>query len=387
MHPAVKDDYGADSVRTRPLSRGKDELLVLAASRFSDLDTPDRSEITAFQQAFRAVAGLVSSKTLRSVSVSLSRQIFTPRDVALYLAMEPVEVAAPVLRNSRCITQLDMLQIIEKRGVEHAREIATRADLGPSVVRCLRRLRDMMINQNIDQNPALISELDRRKADRLFNQIEKSVEVRQEIAKNRLREAEEKEALINIFSAPPLSPAESGLVSAASRGGRLPETISRKTKSPPRESLSNRDFGIAMERSAIAKSRQGMAVLMQKKFQLTLDTCHQVFEDGTGDTLAVLLNAASLSAEQANRILLLTFPTLGLSVQNAMRSVRFYANLVPQSSLNAVNSWPKDELIPAGTHQPIHAESREPSRADRTYLPIGETPAEDQFTRVSNFSF
>ena len=74
--------------------------------------------------------------------------------------------------------------------------------------------------------------------------------------------------------------------------------------------------------------------------------------------MAVLLSAAEVPAAQANRIQLLTHPTVGLSSHNALRAVRFYAQLNAESSRAAVAKWPKAK-DPKIQHQPQLAEGRE----------------------------
>ncbi len=80
---------------------------------------------------------------------------------------------------------------------------------------------------------------------------------------------------------------------------------------------------------------------MQKKSGLHAQTAHQVLADKSGDTLAVFLRAADVSAAQANRIQMLAQPVIGLSVQNAARAARFYATLSKESCLTAIEQWPK----------------------------------------------
>ena len=50
-----------------------------------------------------------------------------------------------------------------------------------------------------------------------------------------------------------------------------------------------------------------------------------------------------MEAAQANRIQLLTHPSIGLSSRNALRAVRFYAQLNSQSSLAAVSIFYADD--------------------------------------------
>ena len=111
------------------------------------------------------------------------------------------------------------------------------------------------------------------------------------------------------------------------------------------------DLAGSLEKIAAAKSRQGLATLMAKASGFSLDTAFQVLEDTSGDAFAVFMKAHDIEPATANRILMLTFPSIGLSTQNAMRAVRFYKTLEIESCLEAVEQWPKDEPKKT-THRP-----------------------------------
>ena len=72
------------------------------------------------------------------------------------------------------------------------------------------------------------------------------------------------------------------------------------------------------------------------------------------------MKAAELDDSTANRIQLLIHPNIGLSVQNAMRSIRFYAKLKTETCLIAINQWPVDGLdTSAAIHQPQLQDGRD----------------------------
>ncbi|MEE9315127.1 MAG: hypothetical protein V3V02_10805, partial [Rhizobiaceae bacterium] len=107
------------------------------------------------------------------------------------------------------------------------------------------------------------------------------------------------------------------------------------------KSLPIADFGNAFEKAAQTRSHQAMIVLMQKQAELHAETAHQILVDKSGDTMAVFLRAAGVDDAQANRIQLLAQPAIGLSVQNATRAIKFYAQLKLETCQHAVSQWPK----------------------------------------------
>ena len=144
----------ADAHAQPPVSR-RDELLIMATERFCGTENHDRLSVDQYKEAFRALSGTASSETLELLSKILSQTPYTPREVCLYLALEDMAIARHVLRHAMQLGQLDMVQIIGKCGIPYAREIATRPDLGPSLVKHLHLLDDTIIDENIAANPAL----------------------------------------------------------------------------------------------------------------------------------------------------------------------------------------------------------------------------------------
>ena len=417
----------------------KDDMLILATNRFCDIDTHSRLSLDQYSEAFNLLIGQVSAATRQIVARRLAHSSFTPRSAALYLALEPIDVALPILAHSQAFGQLDLLRIADRMGLEHARAIASRLDVGPSLMKALKNLNDEEVMIALEDNDALMGNLENRSFDAMFAQIVDSEEefaFGQAMDKTAQALAEETDAelassggdrdaefnlsegqsaedllwemneetagalaanLSTYAEAPladapvaaartpqaevaeettaettdtaadagaglpqattaPLNEAERALLAAAGRGNRA--------DLPPmaRPMENDFNFGDAFEKVARAHSHQGMAVLMQKRFNLALDTAHQVLDDKTGDTLAVLLSAADVPAAQANRIQLLTHPNIGLSSHNALRAVRFYGQLNSESSLAAVNQWPKAEDPKIGNHAPQLQEGRHEQR-------------------------
>ena len=349
----------------------RDELLLLATNRFCDADTHDRLSQKQFQEAFYLLIGEAKSGTKQMMARSLARCTFTPRSIALYFALETLDVAEPMLLRSPVLGQLDFLQIIDVKGAEYAITIANRPDIGPSVIRRLEEFDDRQIGATLKGNPALENVTTKFSADELFEHIHQRhlAEENAAVADPDLTAQDETN----------LSSAESALMTAAARGGRL---NSIENISPPQQTYVNPfEFGAAMEQMAKTKSHQGMAVLMQKRFGISLKTAHQVLADKSGDPLAVILKAADTPPAQANRILMLSQPSVGLSTHNATRAIHLYANLKQSSCQEAVDQWPKqDEAHTKIEHQGYYSESnpvrtvqdRQPATNDLAFEEIGQ---------------
>ena len=104
------------------------------------------------------------------------------------------------------LTQLDLVRIVEHSGVGHAREISTRSDLGPSLIKRLRRFNDGMINHNLDTNPAVAISRDAKTlCASILDEDTSTSEIK-----------------VSAPIKPEISPSDQ-LLAAAARGNRLPQ--------------------------------------------------------------------------------------------------------------------------------------------------------------------
>ena len=55
------------------------------------------------------------------------------------LADEPVDIAAPLLLRSNALTDIDLIALIGRHGIGHARVIARRPDLNPTIAQLVGR--------------------------------------------------------------------------------------------------------------------------------------------------------------------------------------------------------------------------------------------------------
>jgi hypothetical protein len=337
----AQSDFDSDLPKRITSHESKDDLLKLATNRFCDTDSHNRLSLDQFREAFDLLIGQVSAATRQVIARNLAFSPATPRSVALYLALEPLQVSASILMHSRALGQLDLLRIVDRMGLEYARVIASRPDIGPSVVKQLSALADADLLQALQDNGALTGTGLSRSAEALFTKIE----TRDDSEQDHAPVAPVAPVDHQTPQSAPLaqSDAEQALLAAAARGGRIqaPALTTPNVPTAPGLMINPFDFGNAFEKTARSHSLQGMAVLMQKRFGLAFETAQQVLEDKSGDTLAVLLNAADVTPAQANRIQMLTHATIGLSSHNALRAMQFFAQLNPQSSRTAVEQWPK----------------------------------------------
>ena len=327
-----------------------DTLFLMACDRFCDDNNDSPLTAQQFSEAFYSLIDDVSLETKQAAARAVANTPHTPRPIALYFAMEPIEIAAPVLARSSVFGQLDLLRILEATGLEHGEIIAERDDLGRTVIERLYSRQDEALDAKLEVNDSIGRNHEMKSANKMFATIHGQLDLS---AKTEVSDA---------APAPVQSVSKSAshkLLQAAARGKRL--EIEADMPNEAAVEIGDKDFGDAVEHAARLGSRQSVGVLLTKFMQLDLNTAFQVLEDKSGDTLAVALKSQKVPPEQTNRILMLTFPQIGLSVHNAERAIRFYNQITVAACEIAVAQWPKAEKP---QHEPALTDTR-PLRAPR----------------------
>lgn len=116
------------SSRHRQTRRAR--ILVDATREFSRLTRPSAEEIAHYKELFYELAGHVPASDRRLVSAILARLVFTPRPIAIYLAQDEIEIAAPFLLFSPVLGERDLEAIGTKMGMRYRDIIARRNSTG-----------------------------------------------------------------------------------------------------------------------------------------------------------------------------------------------------------------------------------------------------------------
>ncbi|RWM99930.1 MAG: DUF2336 domain-containing protein [Mesorhizobium sp.] len=120
---------------------GKAERLFRATvSAFCSLTRPSRREIAQLEDLTLPLFADVSVESRRYVAAALSECEYAPAALVRRLCEEPVDVAAPLLIRSRALSDIDLIALIGRHGLPHARAIARRKDLNPTIAHLIRAL-------------------------------------------------------------------------------------------------------------------------------------------------------------------------------------------------------------------------------------------------------
>lgn len=120
---------------------GKAERLFRAVvAAFCQLTRPSKREIAQLEDLTLPLFDSVSPESRRFVAAALSECDHPPIGLVLRLCDEPVDIAAPILVRSKALADIDLIALIGRHGLPHARAIARRKDLNPTIAELIKAL-------------------------------------------------------------------------------------------------------------------------------------------------------------------------------------------------------------------------------------------------------
>jgi uncharacterized protein (DUF2336 family) len=120
---------------------GKPERLLRAAvTAFCSTPRPSRRETAQLDDLALPLLSNVSDDTLRFCAAALSDSEYAPPSLVRRLCNLSIDICAPLLMRSPVLTNIDLIALIGRHGVAHARAIAARPGLDPRIVRLIASL-------------------------------------------------------------------------------------------------------------------------------------------------------------------------------------------------------------------------------------------------------
>lgn len=120
---------------------GKPERLLRAAvTAFCSITRPTRREIAQLDDLALPLLGAASDDCLRFIAAALSDLPSAPPNLVRRLADQPADISAPLLMRSPVLSPIDLVALIGRHGVPHARAIAARKDLDERIARLIRSI-------------------------------------------------------------------------------------------------------------------------------------------------------------------------------------------------------------------------------------------------------
>ncbi|WP_414900740.1 DUF2336 domain-containing protein [Rhizobium cremeum] len=123
--------------------RKKDVVLMATVTSFDEIAFPTKSELRQFAELFTPLFHASSEEARRQAVAALSQCSNIPTAVALFIASQPIAIAAPFLASSPCLSDDLLIMIARTQGAAHARAIVRREALSPTVIDALVGMRHL----------------------------------------------------------------------------------------------------------------------------------------------------------------------------------------------------------------------------------------------------
>jgi uncharacterized protein (DUF2336 family) len=117
-----------------------ERLFRAAVSAFCSLTRPSRREIAQLEDLTLPLFDLVSVGSRRYVAAALSECQYAPAALVRRLADQTVDIAAPLLIRSNALSDIDLIALIGRHGLAHARAIGRRPGLNPTIANLVAAL-------------------------------------------------------------------------------------------------------------------------------------------------------------------------------------------------------------------------------------------------------
>lgn len=126
-----------------------DDLLAAAISAFTMTPRPSGQEKQQFNDLVIPLLSQASVRARRHAAAVLSESDLAPKELIFALANDLVEIAAPILLRSPLLEPTDLIELIDSRGLGHARVIARREDDDADLLARLHSFDDEIIDGSL----------------------------------------------------------------------------------------------------------------------------------------------------------------------------------------------------------------------------------------------
>lgn len=136
-----------------------DDLIIAAIIAFTSLTRPGRHDMLQLEDLTIPLLSHASLQGKREAAEILAPYTHVPIKLIMTLCHDQVEIAAPLLLRSPALSTNNLIELIDRHGLLHARIIARRANKDPLLVPLLQSFNDSAIDRFI-QDEDLLTEDD-----------------------------------------------------------------------------------------------------------------------------------------------------------------------------------------------------------------------------------
>lgn len=287
--------------------RDGDRLFSAAISAFCSIPRPTRQDLDQLEDLVMPLFRQASEKTLRFACAALSECKEVPIGLARALCHEKSEICAPLLVRFHRFSDADLITMISRHGIGHARVIARRKNLHPVVRDLLIALGNEEISAIVDNERNGTSSgqdtFSGAKAGKTTHEKAGKAEAVREQLRTMLAESDAREP----------------------QPSHIGDDLIRL-----REKLRSTAF---MEAPAFFQTALADAL------DIEFLAARSLTETGSWQRLAIALKALKIPDSDAFALAFARFPALFTSRQNAADFMAHYARLPRDSARRTVQSW------------------------------------------------
>jgi len=305
-------------IAVRGKVRKSERLFRAAVSAFCALTRPGRREIAQFEDLTLSLFHLQPKEAKRFAAAALSDAVEAPNQLIRRLCEEPVDVAAPLLIRSPALTDIELIALIGRHGLPHARAIARRAELHPSIAALIRILES--------QQPA--SEI-----------VEETVMPQQSAAREIV--VEPKAAIVPTPApATPRKHIDAGAAAERMRDRLRGLMVPASTGNPSPTEMSNRLNTYArLKLTVLTGNPAFFQTALADALEIDFTLARTITESGGYTSLASALKSLDLSDDQAFLITAAVFPNFFSHAESVRLFVERYQLLHREAAREMVRGW------------------------------------------------
>ncbi|MCK0196371.1 hypothetical protein MWN34_05525 [Ancylobacter sp. 6x-1] len=303
---AAIDEAHREGRDTRPL------LLRLLAIRASAEPPRNPVEQRRLSQLILRLIEAADTESRAFASATLARRADLPREVALRLAQEPIEVAEPMLRLSPALDEDSLRSLAQDASPAHANTIAAaiaaRRVVSPGLARHLAETLHQARSAAMTDGPL--------PAPDTVSALQPSSAATRPLPQAYLRSGRTERAAIleHLVTMPPLPMTE-----------RVPHAGSAMVE--------------RLEQAIEARRSDEAVTLLSLALRTARDTAQDIAQDRTGEALIVAARALGLSFELASRLVFLLHPELAPSTVRVLALAELYEQLPDGHAQHLAAAW------------------------------------------------
>ena len=371
MHTALKPRAS----QKHGIRQDQGTILVDRVEQFALLKRATPEELSSLKEFFYVLINKANREQRRRISVALARNIYAPRSILIFLAMDDVDVASPVLLFSQSLTDKDLCNVISKTTIEYCRIIARRDNISLDAIHGLldKDDREGTVLNILQKNRSIAHDLHTALKNRPAA-IPASFPAMVSLS----RSATEKTAPETAnHGSRDLS---DKLLKLANTGGKLGKKPQGAEKTPldpaARDALGN-----SLILAARNRKHGEIAALVCSACGLSTKHTREYIDQENVGTFACLLRVLDMTRVTAARILLLVFPKLGRD-ENVLADVLLRYDRLEKISLlaffksvdfNFDHQTRHDRLVSQADRFSKLLESRRSSILETPDTPLAET--------------